>query len=41
MTQQVAEKRPSTTLPSSLFVATYCTVRLTPRDSGRLVSERF
>jgi uncharacterized membrane protein YfcA len=38
---QVAEKRPSTSLPSPLVVATYWTVRLTPRDFGRLVSERF
>jgi len=28
-------------LPSPLVVATYWTVRLTPRAFGRLVSERF
>ena len=39
--QQVAEKGSSTALPSSLVVATYYYVRLTPRDFGRLVSERF
>jgi len=38
---QVAEKRPSTVLPSPLVGATYWTVRLIPRDFGRLVSERF
>jgi len=38
---QVAEKRPSTALPSPLVVATYFHVRLTPQDFGRLVPERF
>jgi len=39
--EKVAEKRPSAALPSPLVVATYWTVRLTPRGFGPLVSERF
>jgi len=36
VTRQADEKRPSAALPSSLVIATYWTVRLTPRDFGCL-----
>jgi len=38
---QAVEKRPSAAFPSSLVVATYIQVRLTPQDFGRLASGHF
>jgi len=38
---QVAEKWPSAAFPSSLVVAAYSQVRLTPQDFGSLASGLF